>query len=83
LRRIKVLDWPACSPDLNPIEHVWALLKVEVRKLRDKSGENSLRKLITDVWHSPAFEAKCIVLIASMPARILACVEAKGGPTKY
>jgi len=25
--RIKLLDWPANSPDLNPIEGVWSLLK--------------------------------------------------------
>ena len=29
---VELLDWPPYSPDLNPIENLWHILKAEIMK---------------------------------------------------
>lgn len=31
---IEVMEWHSYSPDLNPTENLWALLKAEIYKIR-------------------------------------------------
>ena len=39
---VNVLPWPAVSPDMNPIEHIWDYLG---RKVRARGNVHNLRKL--------------------------------------
>ncbi len=78
---VTVLDWPANSPDLNPIENLWGIVK---RKMRDTRHNNAddLKAVIKVTWAFITPE-QCHRLIASMTRRIDAVIHAKGGPTKY
>jgi hypothetical protein len=80
---IEVLLWPAQSPDLNPIEQLWTHIK---RRLADyeipPSGIIELWERVEAEWNK--IEPKvCQDLIESMPRRVQAVIEAKGGYTKY
>ncbi len=78
---VTLLDWPANSPDLNPIENLWSIVK---RKMRDTRPNNAddLKAAIKATWTSITSE-QCHKLIASMPHIIDAVIHAKWGPTKY
>jgi len=78
---INVMPWPARSPDLNPIEHVWNLID---KKLIGKRLSNlaELELAIVKEWND--IEASvCVNLIESMPRRIGLCLEANGGHFEY
>ncbi len=38
-RRVRVLNWPACSPDLSPIENIWRIIKRKIQTRFQKSWD--------------------------------------------
>ncbi|KAI4459369.1 transposable element-related [Holotrichia oblita] len=78
---VRVLEWPAQSSDLSPIEHLWGILKVKVSKFKCTS-KDMLKTKIRDAWNSITPE-ECFRFIASMPRRVHAVINAKGGTPKY
>jgi Transposase/DDE superfamily endonuclease len=87
----QITNWPAYSPDLNPIEHIWWHLKVRVYEMfpevaADKSESEHARQRLEsciqaawDTLDKGIFDN----LYASMPARMAACIAAGGWHTKY
>ena len=75
------MDWPSMSPDLNPIEHLWGILKrkVEVCKV---SNIYQLRDVVLEECKSIPV-ATCEALVNSMPRRVKAVLDTDGGHTKY
>ena len=81
--RIRLLDWPAQSPDLNPIEHLWTELKRRLGQYKTPpAGMLELERRVEEEWAKIPLSL-CQTLIESMPKRIEAVIKAKGGHTKY
>ena len=80
---INVLKWPAQSPDLNPIEHLWQQLKQQLNAYEVPPVDiHELWDRVEMEWEKIPKEV-CRNLIESMPRRIEAVIKAKGAQTKY
>lgn len=80
---IEVLDWPAQSPDLNPIEHIWWILKSKLAEYEEEPTTIvELWRRIEEEWEKIPTNI-CREFIESMPRRIAAVYKARGGYTKY
>ncbi|QRV82134.1 Transposase [Ceratobasidium sp. AG-Ba] len=80
---IEVMEWPANSPDLNPIENLWAELKRRLGEYEDPPGGIlELWERVQDVWNSFG-EDYCQKLIESMPRRMAMVLRRKGKAIPY
>jgi transposase len=82
-KKIRFLDWPAISPDLNPIENVWGMM---IRRVYGNGKQFhsvcELRNELIKVWDSLTIE-ELNKLVQSMPNRMIDVIKGNGGPTKY
>lgn len=77
------MDWPAQSPDLNPIENLWDELDRRIRgcTTRPKSVKE-LTCLLQAEWKKIPL-AVTQGLVESMPRRVHAVIASRGGSTNY
>lgn len=83
VNNVDVFPWPAYSPDMNPIEHLWDHLDRQVRT-RNPPPQNiaELRQALIDEWHRfPQYRINR--LITSMHSRIQALLRSNGYHTRY
>ena len=79
---INTLDWPARSPDLSPIEHLWDILGRRARANHDVTSIRAMKRALQIEWQAiPQVQIK--TLIRSMRKRCTACIRAQGGHTQY
>ncbi|GFV40017.1 putative transposase like protein [Trichonephila clavipes] len=82
-QNIPLLDWPGNSPDMNPIENIWELMKREVPKDVITNKTQLLERIIHVCNHHPQMQETVQSCTDSMLRRIEALIAAKGGSTKY
>ncbi|GFU63514.1 transposable element Tcb2 transposase [Trichonephila clavipes] len=80
---IQRMSWPANSPDLNPIEHVWDMLGRQIAALtHPPSSVTELKRALQEAWNR--LNPQLIYhLIASMVNRCAACLAVRGDHTPY
>ena len=76
---VEELDWPAQSPDLNPIEHLWDELecRLRARPIHPTSVPDLTHALVAE-WNQ-ILAAMFQHLVKSLPRRVEAVIAAKRG----
>jgi hypothetical protein len=80
---IPEMDWPAQSPDLNPIENLWDELEHRLRSRRQQpTSLTALATVLQEEWAAiPPETFRHLVEI--LPGRVRAVIKTKGEPTRY
>ncbi|KAG1488849.1 hypothetical protein G6F54_011847 [Rhizopus delemar] len=82
--KVQLLDWPAYSPDLNPMENLWDYLKV--RLYAYETAPLSMKELferVADIWYNEITKEYCVQLVCSMPQRLQLVLKEKGCEINY
>ncbi len=79
---VHVVDHPPVSPDFNPIENVWSIMKHRIATFEKPKNRHELRAAIWKVWNALT-DAELTPYFRNMPKRFAECVKLGGGRTSY
>ncbi len=80
-RRVRVLNWPACSPDFSPIANIWRIIKRKIRQRRPKTLQQLETYIRQERDQIPT--PKLQKLITSMPRRLQTVLKRRGDATPW
>ena len=75
------MDWPSNSPDLNPIENLWSIVKRNVEKRMPRNLED-LKRMMVEEWNNIPDET-IINLVKSMKNRCQLVIKNNGERIDY
>ena len=80
---VQTMEWPAVSPDLSPIEHLWDELNRRIRsRVVQPQHMNELQAALLQEWQNIPLRV-LRRLVFSMRRRCAAVINARGGHTRY
>jgi transposase len=76
--KISMLDWPGNSPDMNPMENLWSVVKKRLSKLDCATEERVVTSVIKMWFHECGVKNICSKLAESMPKLVQEVILEKG-----
>ena len=76
-----LLNWPPNSPDLSPIENVWAYMQGKVNRIGCKIFDEFKQNVLHLMQHLP--KGMTVNLFRSMKSRLQECIRRGGDKTHY
>jgi len=77
----EIIDWPSCSPDLNPLENIWSIVKRNVESRMPKNL-GQLEQFMSEEWNAIP-KSLLEKLVGSMRQRCELVIKENGETISY